>query len=215
LSQLPVQLYVDAQFISPYAMSAYVALKEKNIPFTLQTIDLSLQHNHLPHYIQVSLTHRVPTLVHGDFCLSESSAIAEYLDDRYPAPGHTALYPHEAQQKARAREVQAWLRSDLMPIRQERPTEVIFFGEKRAPLSTAAQAAVAKLVSATDALLTNNGENLFGHWCIADTDLAAMINRLALHGDALPPTLVAYAHHQWQRPSVQQWLKLSQQAASR
>ncbi|MFJ9452608.1 glutathione transferase [Herbaspirillum sp. NPDC101397] len=213
MSQSPFALYVDAQFISPYAMSAFVALTEKQLPFTLHTVDLTLQHNHLPQYAQCSQTRRVPTLGDGDFHLSESSAIAEYLEERFPAPGYTALYPAVLQHKAKAREIQAWLRSDLMPIRQERPTEVVFFGEKRAPLSSAGQFAANKLIAAADIWLSEGAEYLFGTWSIADLDLAVMLNRLALHGDALPSKLSDYAARQWQRPSTQQWLALQQAAA--
>ncbi len=42
-------------------------------------------------------------------------------------------------------------------------------------------------------LLALGQPNLFGEWCIADTDLALMINRLVLHGDEVPERLVDYA----------------------
>ncbi|WP_034302428.1 glutathione transferase [Herbaspirillum sp. RV1423] len=203
-------LYVDAQFTSPYAMSAFVALTEKKLPFQLRTVDLTLQHNHLPEYARLSMTHRVPTLSEGEFHLSESSAITEYLEERFAPPAYTALYPQALQHKAKAREIQAWLRSDLMPIREERPTTVIFLGEKRPPLSSAAQFAAAKLIAAADAWLDEGSECLFGAWSIADLDLAVMLSRLARHGDALPAKLSAYVDRQWQRPSAQQWLKLLQ-----
>lgn len=204
-----LQLYVDAQFISPYAMSAFVTLTEKALPFELRTIDLAARQNHGADYASVSLTRRVPTLSDGGFRLAESTAIAEYLEERFPAPAHRAVYPADVRQRGKAREVQAWLRSDLMPIRQERPTEVVFYGEGFAPLSEAAKAAAGKLVSAAQSLLAGK-QNLFGEWCIADTDLAVMLNRLALHGDPLPPALLQYAQHQWQRPSVQQWVRQAQ-----
>lgn len=35
-------------------------------------------------------------------------------------------------------------------------------------------------------LLALGQPNLFGEWCIADTDLALMINRPVLHGDEVP-----------------------------
>ncbi|MBB5392608.1 MULTISPECIES: glutathione transferase [unclassified Herbaspirillum] len=205
----PLQLYVDAQFISPYAMSAFVTLTEKGLPFELLTIDLAARQNQGAGYASVSLTRRVPTLSDGQFHLAESTAIAEYLEERFPAPAHRAVYPADVRQRAKAREVQAWLRSDLMPIRQERPTEVVFYGEGFAPLSAAAKAAADKLAAAAQTLLAGK-DNLFGEWCIADTDLAVMLNRLALHGDPLPPALQQYAKRQWQRPSVQQWVRQAQ-----
>ncbi|MBP0598440.1 glutathione transferase [Herbaspirillum sp. LeCh32-8] len=205
----PFKLYVDAQFISPYAMSAFVTLTEKGLPFELLAIDLASRQNQAPGYASVSLTRRVPALSEGDFHLAESTAISEYLEERFPAPAHRAVYPADLQQRAKAREIQAWLRSDLLAIRQERPTEVVFYGEGFAPLSDAGKAAVAKLVSAVQTVLAGK-DNLFGEWCIADTDLAVMLNRLALHGDALPEELQRYAKAQWQRPSVQQWVRQAQ-----
>lgn len=196
-------LYVDTQFASPYAMSAFVALHEKGLPFEITTIDLSSNANHAPGYAAMSLTRRVPTLVHNGFSLSESSAISEYLNDVFPG---ASLYPAEAHPRARARQVQAWLRSDLMPIRQERSTEVVFYGSAKPPLSSEALAAAEKLFSAAESLLPVDAENLFGRWCIADVDLALMLNRLVLNGDAVPERLAAYARRQWQRPTVQLWV---------
>ncbi|WP_415914421.1 glutathione transferase [Paraburkholderia sp. J67] len=200
-----LRLYVDAQFTSPYAMSAFVALHEKGLPFELGTIDLESNENREPDFAARSLTQRVPTLVHNDFSLSESSAITEYIDEVFSG---SLLYPKDAVRRARARQIQAWLRSDLMPIRQERSTNVVFYGAHAASLSDAASMAAEKLFSAASALLDEHSPNLFGEWCIADVDLALMLNRLVLSGDPVPERLVAYATHQWQRPSVQRWVAL-------
>jgi len=198
-----LQLYIDAQSVSPYSMSAFVALTEKGLPFEVVTVGLEANANQEPGYAARSITRRVPTLVHGGFSLSESSAISEYLDEVFPG---RPLYPAEPRNRARARQVQAWLRSDLMPIRQERSTEVVFYGMRMPPLSPAAQASVDRLLAAAELLLASDSENLFAQWCIADVDLALMLNRLVLNGDPVPPRLAAYAKHQWQRPSVQLWV---------
>ncbi|SFX98776.1 Glutathione S-transferase [Pseudomonas sp. NFPP02] len=209
MSQGPLHLYVDSLFTSPYAMSVFVALREKGLAFETLTLDLDAGQNQAADYVQRSLTQRVPTLVDGDFALSESSAITEYLDQAYPK---TRVYPADVQQRARARQVQAWLRSDLLPIRQERSTLVVFCGQKRPPLSAEAQAAATKLITAAQALLADNREYLCGQWSIADVDLAVMLNRLILNGDAMPAQLVAYAQRQWQRPSVREWVELRRPA---
>ena len=94
-----------------------------------------------------------------------------------------------------------------MPIREERPTTVIFVAPLRQPLSAAARAAAAQLFQASEALLAPGATNLFGDWCIADTDLAIMLNRLAANGDTVPDKLTAYVRNQWQRPSVQAWMQ--------
>ena len=205
MSQRPLRLYVDSLFTSPYAMSVFVTLREKGLAFDTVALDLEAAQNHTADFAQLSLTQRVPTLVDADFALSESSAITEYLEEAYPK---TPVYPADPKQRARARQVQAWLRSDLLPIRQERSTMVVFYGQKMPPLTPVAEGAAAKLISAAQALLVGNPAYLFGEWSIADLDLAVMLNRLVLNGDSVPAELVAYAQRQWERPSVQAWLNL-------
>jgi glutathione S-transferase len=200
-------LYVDSQFISPYAMSAFVTLTEKGVPFDVKPVDLAAGENRRQSYTDLSLTRRVPTLVHGDFHLSESSAISEYLEELLPAPKHAPVYPGDIRARARARQIQAWLRSDFMPIREERSSDFVFFKREGKPLSAAALVSAEKLFAAVDGLLNGTDANLFGAWCIADTDLALMLNRLILGGDTVPEKLAAYARRQWQRPSVQLWVK--------
>ncbi len=176
------RLYVDAQYTSPYALSVFVALREKGVEFDLE--------QQAQGYAGLSLTQRVPTLEQEGFALSESSAITEYLDELYP---QAPLYPQDARQRARARQVQAWLRSDLQALRQERSTLVIFYGQKAAPLSAAGEAAARKLIDGAQALLTGGRSSLFEQWSIADVDLALMLNRLILNGDPVPDGLVDYA----------------------
>lgn len=201
-----MRLYVDSRYASPYAMSAFVALQEKDLPFEMTLLDLSHGATHDSDYAKQSLTQRVPTLVDGDFPLSESSAIAEYLHEAYAGP---ALFPYDLKARARARQVQAWLRSDFMPIRLERPTTVLFYGPSPTPLSAQALGAAQILFAAVTELLAHGGPYLCGsEWSIADVDMAVMLNRLVLNGDAVPETLVAYARRQWQRSSVRQWLTL-------
>jgi len=203
---MSLTLYVDARYTSPYAMSAFVALTEKKLSFDVITVDLNKEEQFKADFSQISLTSRVPVLNHDGFYLSESSAIDEYIEETFPG---LKLYPTSAKEKAKARQVQAWLRSDLMPIRIERSTEVIFYKPVATPLSESAQEAAKKLFFIADELLNDGQQNLFGDWCIADTDLALMLNRLVLNGDAVPEKLAAYAKYQWQRPSVQEWVKKS------
>ncbi|MEX7648138.1 glutathione transferase, partial [Klebsiella pneumoniae] len=154
-------------------------------------------------------TRRVPLLEVDDFALSESSAITEYLDERFAPPEWERIYPHDLQKRARARQIQAWLRSDLMPIREERSTAVVFDGAKMPDLSEAGRQSAEKLFATATMLLAHGGQNLFGEWSIADADLALMLNRLVLNGDKVPEALADYASFQWQRASIQRYVALS------
>ncbi|MCT4716568.1 glutathione transferase [Enterobacteriaceae bacterium H18W14] len=213
MSQPAITLWSDANYFSPYVLSVYVALKEKGLNFTLQTVDLAAGENLQPGWKGYDLTRRVPVLAVDDFVLSESSAIAEYLEERFAPPVWERIYPVDIEKRARARQIQAWLRSDLMPIREERPTDVVFGGAKKPALSEAGLSAVEKLISTVEAVLPAGQQNLFGEWCIADTDLALMLNRLILNGDDMPERLQEYAAFQWQRASVQGFIARSAKRA--
>lgn len=206
MSQKPIQLYVGSDYVSAFAMSAFVVLKEKRLDFEMCCVDLKNKQQHSSAYREISLTGRVPTMVHGDFALSESSAIAEYLDEVYPAPAYVAVLPAQREDRARARQLQVWIRSDFAPLKSERQADRIYFPEPTKPLSEAAQLACDKLLSAADRLISDDRYGVFGDWCIADTDFALMLNRLVACGDPVPPKVLRYVERQWQRPSVQQWV---------
>ena len=201
-----MELVVDRQYWSPYAMSAFVALREKGLAFTLKTIDLNVGENQAGDFVRASMTARVPMLIHDGFALTESSAIAEYLEEQFSAPDFPRIYPADIRQRARARQLQAWLRSDFLSIREERTTAVIFDSPSAKPLSPAAQSAASRLFDALECLLPARSLNLFREWCIVDSDLALMCHRLISNGDAVPKFVEDYARHQWTRPAVQAWV---------
>ena len=199
----PLTLYVDGFWISPYALSAFVALEEKGLPYTVKEVRLNKQEHHQDDYR--AHTGRVPALQHGDYWLAESSAICEYLAETFPFPKHPRLFPEDLRQRGICREVQAWIRSDLMPIREERSTQTLWYEQTLKPLSPKAKAASERLYQVADRLIGEGQRTLFDAWCIADTDLGLMLQRLNLNGDPMPNKLKAYAEAQWARPSVAKW----------
>ncbi len=199
----PLTLYVDGFWISPYALSAFVALEEKGVAYTVKEVKLNEKEHQQGGY--QSHTGRVPALQHGDYWLAESSAIAEYLAETFPFPKYPRLFPEDLRQRGICREVQAWVRSDLMPIREERATHTIWYDQTRKPLSGAGKAAADRLFKFADRLIGEGKTTLFDSWCIADTDLGIMLQRLNVNGDPMPAKLRAYAEAQWKRPSVVKW----------
>jgi len=204
-----LKLYVDSQFASAWAMSAFVALEEKELPFEVETLILGNLEHRRDDYAKASLSMRVPMLQHGGFSLSESTAIAEYLNDCFDGPN---LFPEDPKDRARARQIQAWLRSDFAAVRSERDTTVLFRGPVATELSLVARREAEVIFSVVEQLLDSGRSTLFGQWSIADTDLSAMINRLALNGDPVPEMVERYARKHWNRPSVQAWVQRSKDA---
>lgn len=200
-----LELYTDAFWISPYVYSVFVTLREKGLPF--ETIAVALQDGaqHEPSFRDRSITGRVPSLAHGDFVLAESQAIIEYLEDAFPDTQR--VLPAAARDRARARQILGWVRSDLMPLREERSTHTMFYDHATAPLSPKAREAADKLLRVADLLLPAGATTLFGAWSIADADLAFMLHRLILNGDEVPARLRAFADAQWARPSVRAFVE--------
>src|SRR5215470_16779780 len=97
----PLVLHVDGFWNSPYAFSAFVCLTEKGLPFETRLVNLHEKAQKKPEFMAKSLTARVPLLEHGDFRLSESSAIVEYLEETFPPPRFVATLPAGPRDRAR------------------------------------------------------------------------------------------------------------------
>jgi glutathione S-transferase len=207
------RLYGESLWISPYVFSCFVALTEKGVPFDVAEIRLFDGEHLAPEYRDRSLTARVPTLVHEDFSLSESSAIDEYLEELLPPPEHPPLLPASRQARARARQLMAFLRSDLDHLRAERSTVTMFYRFKLGPLSPAAARDAEKLIRVAETLVPANNGSLFGAWTIADAELAFVLHRLVLARDPVPARIATYAAGQWQRPSVRAFVEHPRPAA--
>src|SRR3954451_10280418 len=162
----PLILYVDGFWNSPYAFSVFVSLEEKGLPFETREVNLHEKAQKTPDFKARSVTARVPVLEHGAFRLSESSAIVEYLEDTFGPPRYPALLPAAPRERARARQIMAWIRSDLMPIREERSTHTFFYKHPVEPLSPAGKAAAEKLITAASAFLPDGRTTLFDAFSI-------------------------------------------------
>jgi glutathione S-transferase len=199
-------LYGNDRYSSPYVFSAFVTMKEKNVPFRLEVLSLERREHDRPEYAGPSITGRVPALRHGDFWLAESSAIDEYVDEAFAPPAHPRLYPQDLRARARVRMIQAFLRSDLMPLRAERPTSTFFEGEKPKPFTPEGKASAGRLVAIAERLLPQGAAFVAGSFTPADADLALMLQRLVSNRDPCPERLATYADTVFARPSVREWL---------
>jgi glutathione S-transferase len=197
-------LHAETLWCSPYVFSSWVALHELGLPFDVVEVSLLDLQNREPAYRDRSLTAKVPSLVHGGFWIAESSAIAEYLEDVFPE--RPRLFPRDPKARARARQLMAWMRSDLGALRDERPTVTMFFERAITPLSPRGEEAAAMLLRVAGQVLAPGATSLFGPWCLADSELAFMLHRLLLNEHDVPAGIRAFAETQWARPSVQSFV---------
>ena len=101
----------------------------------------------------------------------------------------------------------AFLRTDLGPLRDERPSEMVFYQMAAAPLSEAALRSARKLIDVAEQLIAPGSTTAFDEWSVADADLALALRRIATDGDLLPARLRDYAASQWARPSVRAYVE--------
>jgi glutathione S-transferase len=199
-------LYADQTWESPWAFHAMVALEELRLPYKLEPIRRPIAKEIGDQLRDRALLAKVPCLIDGDFWLTESSAISEYLAERFAPPTYPRLLPSEAQQRARARQVMSWLRTSMMGLREDRPTSSVFIRPVTGPLSERAKRDSEELLRVTTQLLATERNSLFDEWGIADADLALMLMRLVGSGDPVPDRIVEYALAQWQRPAIRRYL---------
>jgi glutathione S-transferase len=201
----PLTLIADKHFSSPWVLSVWTALKEKQLPFTVETLDLAKGEARTPAYAASTITSKVPGLRVGNRTLAESFAILEYLEDAYPqAP---RLLAEDLFERARDRQLMSWLRTDLFELRRCMPFNGIHDPNfVPPPMSSEAHAEADKLLQI---VATRTVPSHAKRPTMADFELAFAIRRLMRFDKrdlAHHALAVAFSNELWKRPSVQSWL---------
>src|SRR5262245_38953202 len=89
---------------SPPTWRVWLTLEHKAIPYDLKMLSFQAGDLKKPEFLALNPRGKVPTLADGDFALFESSAICEYLEDRYP---DRPLRPTDLRQRAVVRRLSA------------------------------------------------------------------------------------------------------------
>jgi glutathione S-transferase len=200
---MELELWSDDRFTSPWVLAVWVALKEKGLAFSVKTVSLERGEHRLGDFPRATFTGKVPALRHGDFWISESQAIIEYLDESFPPA--TAM-KGDARRRARDRQIMGWLRSDLFAVREAMDFQGIFLGggPYLAP-TPQVRGQVARLLAVASELVPGRAANPTA----ADFDLAFMVRRLVHYQYPLDgyPQVVEHCETIWSRPSVQSFVK--------
>jgi len=107
-----LQLY--GYWLSMAAYRVRVALNLKGIRAQEIPINLQSGEQSAPHFLAVNPEGAVPALIeHGQPALTQSIAILEYLEERFPKP---ALLPEDLRARARVRSLAALIISDTHPL---------------------------------------------------------------------------------------------------
>jgi glutathione S-transferase len=93
-------LYLYHGTSSVCAIKARLALLEKELQWDGEILDLHRGDQHRPEYLKLNPNGVVPTLVHDDRVIIESTLIIEYLDEVFP---HPPLMPADPYRRTQAR----------------------------------------------------------------------------------------------------------------
>jgi len=163
------------------SLAPHIVLEEVGTPFELSRIDFAANQQSSAEYLRVNPKGRVPTLVDGDWVLTEAPAILRYIAARHPAAG---LWPWDPREEARCAEWLNWLSSTIQVAFGHVRRAARYASDPRAVEDIAAtgKKAARQLWQAVDAKL---GE---GPWAIGDRYTVA------------DPLLIVYWH--WARGPV-------------
>ncbi|XP_073675332.1 glutathione S-transferase theta-1a [Garra rufa] len=106
---MPLELYLDLH--SQPCRSVFLFAKINKIPFEYKAVDLSAGEQYGEEFGKVSMIRKVPVLKDGDFILTESIAILQYLVGKHRTPDH--WYPADLHKRARVDEFLSWQHTNI------------------------------------------------------------------------------------------------------
>jgi len=198
-----MKLVIGDKNYSSWSMRPWLLLTHFGIPFDEVPIELD-EPGTKAAILAHSASGKVPCLVTDDgFAVWDSLAIAETLAERFP--GH-ALWPRDANARARARSVSAEMHSGFAALCGAMPM-AIRTSKPGAGATRDARADVARIDEIwRDCLAASGGPFLFGAFTIADAMYAPVVMRVNSYAPALSDEAAAYAARVTALPAVAAWI---------
>ena len=125
----PITFYFGSG--SPYAWKVWLALEHKKLPYLARRMQFDNDDLKSAEFAAVNPRRKVPALMDNGFAMYESTAMLEYLEDRYPDSGEP-LWPKDIQLRAVARRRAAEVVAYIDPINSKIFSE-IFGPANKAP----------------------------------------------------------------------------------
>lgn len=99
--------------LSPLSRRVWIALLEKEIPFTPITVNLKEGEQFKREFLEINPFHKVPVIIDDGLRVLESLAILDYLECKYP---QTPLLPKDPLQLVKVRMAQMVANSELSSL---------------------------------------------------------------------------------------------------
>jgi maleylacetoacetate isomerase len=187
-------------FNSSTSYRVRIALALKGLAYDTLPVNIRIGEHRAADYVaNVNPSASVPALIDGDFKLSQSLAIIDYLDRTHPEP---RLIPLEPTSRARVLEFASLISCDIHPVNNLRVLRYLEAELKVTPQQKTAwyRHWIAEGMAAAERMLERSNE---GPWCfgaqptLADVSLVPQIaNALRMDCDlsAYPRNLAVYEH---------------------
>jgi glutathione S-transferase len=123
---------------SPFAWKVWLALEHKGLTFDAKRLSFDNNDTKTPEFLAINPRGRVPALLDDDFALWESSAIIEYLEERYP---EKPLLPKDIKGRATVRRLVNEADNYLQAASSELMEQAVYLtpAERTAERTTAAK----------------------------------------------------------------------------
>lgn len=199
-----MKLYGMAQSRS---FRALWALEEAGIPYEYIPIKLLTEASapdsaQNPDYLALNIQGKVPTLVDGDFILTESAAIVNYIGRKAPASGLVPL--QDISECARYDELMYFILAELeQPLWSNGKHRFALPEEQRIPqMLETAQFEFSKAVRTLDHLLDGREYAIGNRFTMADILLAQTFNWAMRFKFDVPEHYLALRERHYQRPAA-------------
>ena len=194
--------------LSPFVRKVRVALFEKGVAHDLNPVVPLPPANDDPQFRAMSPLGKIPAYQDGDFAISDSSIILNYLDAVEPNP---KLIPDDPQARARA----LWfeelgdsrLAEGVGPVFRERIVhpKLMNLPTDEAVIQTALTETLPPLLAYLEGQLSDDEALVGGRFSIADIGICSMFRQFQMAGESVDaakyPKLAAYVERILARPS--------------
>lgn len=201
-----LKLVIGNKNYSSWSLRAWLFLRQSDIPF--QEIRIPMFTDTWKEQVaRYSPAGRVPVLLDSDFAVWDSTAIIQYVQEKFP---DAVGWPTRSKARARARSISAEMHSGFLAVRDELPQNI----RARHPLkiqalSKRAQAQTARIISIWEdcrETFAQDGPWLFGNFSVADVMYTPVALRFVTYGIPLSDVAARYVETVENLPTVKEWI---------
>jgi glutathione S-transferase len=207
---MALQLVIGNKNYSSWSMRPWVLMKQLGMPFE-ETLVRFCEGQDTPFHQTVakfSPAGLVPVLVDEGFAVWDTLAIAEYLNEKFPAAG---VWPAEAKARARARSLAAEMHGGFGALRSHCTMNIEAHLPEVGARIWAEQEGVRRNVARIEeawsqALAASGGPFLFGTFTAADAFFAPVCMRFASYALPISAASRTYVQRVNAAPGVAAWI---------